>query len=481
MEFLTYWPWVLALLALAITLIASIHVILYKHNPQSALAWIGIIWLGPFIGAFSYFLFGINRLQRRARRLRRRPRKPQPPASPGGDLPRREAPVLPAGAVHLLPLARLAETVTGEPLRDGHSVRPLYDGDEAYPEMLEAIDAAEQSIALCMYIFRNDETGRLFVSALGKAVARGVEVRVLIDDIGAHDFWNSIVKPLQEAKVPTARFMRRWIPRSFAYANLRNHRKMLIIDGQVGFCGGMNISEGHWLGRKPRCPIHDLHFRIQGPVVAQMLAVFAEDWRFTTDERLQGDRWAGRSQTTGTILARGVSSGPDEDLEKIHLVLLGAVSSANATVRIVTPYFLPDPGLISALNIAALRGVQVDIFLPATGDLRFVQWASMAQLPLVLEYGCRVWLTPPPFFHKKLMIVDGVWTMFGSANWDPRSLRLNFEYNVECYDRDLAAILEARIDEDLKRSERMTLTKWNHRSAIVKFRDGIAHLMAPLL
>ncbi len=481
MELLTHWPWFALIVTLALSFVVTIHLILFKRDSRSALAWIALAWLAPFLGAFAYYLFGINRMQRRARRLRQRPRKPQPPADTSGDLPAARVPVLSPELAHLAPLVQLGATVTGQLLQTGNLVEPLRDGDAAYPMMLQAIDEAKHTVGLCVYIFDNDDTGRLFVAALGRAVARGVAVRVLIDDVGAHPLWNSIVTPLGEANVPTARFLPRWIPRSFAYANLRNHRKLLIVDGRLGFTGGMNISEGHWLAHKPAQPIHDLQFCIEGPLVAQMQSVFADDWKFAAGEELRGDIWFPTLNPHGSILARGVSSGPDEDLEKIRLVLLGALASARSTIRIVTPYFLPDAGLISALNIAALRGVQVDILLPSHSDHRFMQWATMAQLPQVLEYGCRVWLLPPPFYHTKLMIVDGVWTMLGSANWDPRSLRLNFEFDVECYDRALAATLEREIEKDLKRSERMTLAKWHRRTFVVKLRDGVARLMSPLL
>jgi cardiolipin synthase len=347
--------------------------------------------------------------------------------------------------------------------------------------MLRAIDEAQASIGLCMYIFSNDAVGMMFVEALERAAQRGVEVRVLIDDIGAHFTWNSILGPLLAAKIRTARFLPRWILRTAAYANLRNHRKILVVDGRIGFAGGMNIADGYWVGRTPASAIRDLQFRIQGPVVAQMQATFADDWKFTTGENLAGTRWYPTPVDNGGMLARGVSSGPDEDFDKIRLVILGALASARSAVRIVTPYFLPDPGLISALTIAALRGVQVDILIPKESDLRLVQWASMAQLPQVLEYGCRVWITQPPFLHTKLMIVDGAWVMLGSANWDPRSLRLNFEFNIECYDRALAATLDGAIEKELQSAERITLKAWRSRPALVQLRDGIAWLMSPLL
>ncbi len=481
MEILSYWPWLLLAAEIVIVLIAALHILLYMSDSRSALAWMAILWLAPFLGAFLYLIFGINRIQRRARRLKRRPRKPEPLAGPTGDLPEAEIPALPAEASHLAALSHLTETVTEKPLLAGNAVLPLRNGDEAYPMMLKAIDEAKHSVGVLMYIFNHDATGLMFVEALGRAVARGVTVRVLVDDIGAHFTWRSIVGPLSRANVPNARFLPRWIPRFFAYANLRNHCKIMTIDGRLAFTGGLNITDECWLAHQPPHPVHDLHFRIEGPIVAQIQEVLADDWKFTTGESLHDKHWFPVLTACGPTQARGVRSGPDQDLEKIRLVRLGALASADSSVRIVTPYFLPDGGLISALNIAALRGIKVDILLPKNCDLRFVQWACMAQLSAVLDHGCRVWLVPPPFRHTKLMIVDGVWTLLGSANWDPRSLRLNFEFDVECYDRSLAAELENDIIKDLARAERLTSTKLHRRSFPAKIRDGMARLLTPLL
>jgi cardiolipin synthase len=479
----SYWPWLTLATAFALDIPVSVHVVFYKRDSRAAVAWIAIIWFVPFLGCMFYYLFGINRIERRARRVRHKGRKPKPLADATGTLPEARIPMLPAEAIYLTHFARLSETVTGQPLYEGNTIVPLWDGDQAYPAMLQAIENAQHSVGLSMYIFNNDRTGNRFAEALGRAVARGVAVRVLMDDLGARYFtsWESICGPLQRASVPTARFLPTFLPRSFRYANLRNHRKLMTVDGRIGFTGGMNITDECWLSLQPSYPIRDVQFRIDGPVVARMQEVFAEDWTFTTGETLHGERWFPRLEACGTTLARGVSSGPGEDLEKLRLVLLGALSSARARVIIVTPYFLPDADLISTLAITALRGVQVDILVPQESDLRLVRWAASAQFAQVLEYGCRIWIMPGPFTHTKLMLVDGIWTMLGSANWDARSLRLNFEFNIECYDRALAAELERCLDVNFTKAERMTLAKLRGRPFLVKLRDGLARLLLPYL
>jgi cardiolipin synthase len=181
-------------------------------------------------------------------------------------------------------------------------------------------------------------------------------------------------------------------------------------------------------------------------------------------------------------LARGIADGPDENFERLRMTLLGALSVARSSVFVVTPYFLPDATLINSLNVAAMRGVAVNIVLPEENNLRIVQWASTAQLWQVLERGCRVWLTPPPFDHTKLMIVDGAWVLLGSSNWDPRSLRLNFEFDLECYDRELAESLQQWLhDERLRHARTLTLAEVDGRRFPVKLRDGLVRLLSPYL
>jgi cardiolipin synthase len=190
--------------------------------------------------------------------------------------------------------------------------------------------------------------------------------------------------------------------------------------------------------------------------VAQLQENFAADWRFAAKESLSGDDWFPPLVPAGDVIARAIPDGPDADFEKFRWTVLGALACAEASVQILTPYFVPDQALISALNVAALRGVRVDILLPRVNNLPFVHWASRAIWWQVLQRGCRIWLTPPPFDHSKLMLVDGQWALLGSANWDARSLRLNFEFNLECYSRALAARLEAVVQAKQANARRVT-------------------------
>jgi cardiolipin synthase len=477
----TLWPWVLAVLLTTLTLVASAHVVLTKRDPRAAIGWVGVIWLAPFLGTLLYVTFGINRIQRKARALTR-PRGLRDSSAglrPVADDVLHHA--LGDDAEHLRSLITYVNRLSDLPLVDGNRIQPLVGGRVAYDAMLAAIDSAERSVALVTYIFDNDPLGRRFAQALARAKDRGCEVRVLIDDVGARYTWPSIKGQLRQSGVPLATFNPTLIPGKLHYTNLRNHRKIMVVDGRLGFTGGMNIRQGHLCESDHRHPVEDLHFQVEGPVVAHLRETFLADWEFATGQTLDGPAWLPRLETRGQTLARGISDGPAIEHDKIRLTILGAIGCARRSVEIVTPYFLPEQPMISALNVAAMRGVAVHIILPERGNLTLVQWACTAQLWQVLQRGCRVWLAPPPFDHTKVMIVDGVWTLIGSANWDARSLRLNFEFNMECYDRDLAAGIGTIVHGKRARSREISLEEVDSRPLWRRLRDGVCRLALPYL
>jgi cardiolipin synthase len=461
-------------LAVLVAVTASSHVVLHKRDVRAALGWVGLIAFAPFVGAVAYLIFGVNRIRRRAQALR----LPEVRARPEDRPP---PPPLPKGAEHLRPLIELANAVVRRPLVAGNSVRLLHGGGAAYPAMLEAIDRAERSITLCTYIFDKGLVGDAFVGALARAHERSVQVRVLIDAVGVRYRWPPVHRRLGQLGVRTALFLPRLSPVWLPFVNLRNHRKILVVDGRIGFTGGMNIRDDFAPreGRPP--PSEDLHARVEGPVVGHLQSAFAEDWLFTTGEELGGPAFFPPAASAGPVLCRGIPDGPDEDFETIRWVLLGAIAAARSRIRIVTPYFLPDPALITALNVAAMRGVEVEVVLPEAGNLPLVQWAQSAQLWQVLDRGCRVFLTPPPFDHTKAMTVDGVWSLFGSANWDPRSLRLNFELDVEAFGPEVATALDALSDARLVTSRQVSLVDMDRRPVLLRLRDGVARLLSPYL
>ena len=473
--------YLLAAFTLLLAIFASAHAILYKRDSRAAVLWVGVIWLVPLVGPVLYFILGVNRIRRHAVLLRggmeRYRTAPRAAPCPPEELEHH----LPPHAKHLSALAEAVRTLVPRPLVPGNRVQPLINGDEAYPAMIEAIRQARHSVALSTYIFDRDEAGTAFARELGDAVRRGVDVRVLIDATGSHYSWPPITGLLRREKIRFARFLPTFPFVHLISLNLRNHRKLLIVDGKTAFTGGMNLRIGHWLAKGPRRPVQDVQFRIDGPVVAQFQEVFADDWLYTTRQPLRGEEWFPPLESVGPIFARGIADGPDEDLDKLRWAMLAALASARESIRIATPYFLPEPSLISALNVAVMRGVSVDILLPSKSNLPVVQWASRAHWWQMLEYGCRLWVSPAPFDHAKLLVVDDCWSLLGSANWDPRSLRLNFEFNVECYDSDLAERLSALFEARRKQARRVTLQEMDSRSIPVRLRDGTARLLTPFL
>ncbi|MDR9502104.1 MAG: phospholipase D-like domain-containing protein [Desulfurivibrionaceae bacterium] len=436
------WPYLLTLLGLAVILTTAAHILLKKKDTRSATGWLGLVWFSPLLGVVLYWFFGVNRIRRRAK-TRYASRATVPLQEAGSVVSASQVEGLSCTAANgLAMLCRMTEKVTRQPLMRGNSLVPLVNGDQAYPLMLARIKAARHSISLCSYIFANDQWGNRFRTALKEAQDAGVEVRVLLDGVGARYSLPPITWRLRRDNIPVACFMQTMLPWRFQYLNLRNHRKFLVVDGRSGFTGGMNIQAGHVLEPPPGHPIADLHFQIEGPVVAQLQKIFAEDWAFTTGEKLTGERWFPPLAEVGEGLARGIADGPDEDFDQIRLVIMGALATARRSVQIVTPYFLPDTELLSALCVAALRGIDVQIVVPAQPNLRMVKWAAGVGLEEVLAAGCKVFMSPPPFDHSKLMVVDGAWVLLGSANWDARSLALNFEFNMECYDLELAGALQ---------------------------------------
>ncbi len=471
-----FWPHLVAAFHFSAALLASIHALLHKRDSRAATLWLGTIWFLPVAGPILYLALGVNRIRRRAMALGVHKRFIRP-------IPEHLGEPSAADTGHLERLAQVVDRISGQPLTPGNQIEPLLNGDAAFPAMLAAIESATKSISLATYIFDNDSTGQQFAEALARAGARGVAARVLIDAAGTRYSWPPITRKLKHAQIPFAKFL----PASFltpwrvTTINLRNHRKILIVDGKLAFAGGMNIRHGNVLNDTPKSPVRDLHFRAEGPLVTQLQEAFAADWAFTTSEILDGPIWFPEIKECGNVIARVITDGPDANYQKLRWTLLAALAEAQKSVQILTPYFLPDNVLVTALNLAAMRGVRVDIILPATNNLPYVHWASRSMWWQVLERGCRLWLTPPPFDHSKLMIVDTHWVLFGSANWDVRSLRLNFELNVESYGREFAIEMAGIVENKLRGAREVTLAEADGRSYPAKLRDAVARLFSPYL
>lgn len=457
-----------AALGVILSAILTVHVLIKKRNVASAMGWIGLAWLSPFVAAGLYFIFGINRIERRARILRR-PAKTQ-----------RSRTTHPSENSE--PFGILKSTigaVTGQSLALADISMPLHNGDDAYPQMLAAINNAKTTVALASYIFRSDKIGHEFIDALAKASKRGVLIRVLVDGFGSGIFLASTYRLFRKQGIPVARFMTSILPWKIQFLNLRLHKKILVIDGAIAFIGGLNIADENTRRRNKKIIVRDTHFRIEGPVVKQITTDFIDDWLFATGEELQESIWNPDDQAVGNVEARVIVSGPDQKTEELTLVLLSAISAAQKSITIATPYFLPSEHLMSALQLAAIRGIDVRIVIPMINNHIPIGWAMHAHVGPLLQAGCRIWQAPLPFNHSKLMIVDNIWCLFGSPNWDTRSLRLNFELAIEAYDPVLGSQLFGVIDKSCVTP--LTIMKLEARPFVVKCRDAATRLLIPYL
>jgi cardiolipin synthase len=472
--------WNHALLALyaVSALAAAVHALLNKRDPRSAWGWIAVCWLFPLAGAVLYLLFGINRIQTRAQRLVGATEPPLPVAH-----------ALPAAvhalrlsaidAVELSELVRIGDAVTGRPLVGGNRITPLYNGEQAYPAMLEAIARARETVHFSTYLFRPGQAAEHFAEALAAAQRRGVAVRVLLD--GAADFFYRprASRILARHGVRAELFLPlRWFP-PMLHINLRNHRKLLVVDQRLAFTGGMNIADWHYVECPQRRPVADLHFAIEGPVVAQIAEAFAADWQFATGERLAPV--ADPPAASDGLAARVITDGPNEDLDKLQMVLLGAIASAHQRVWIMTPYFIPSPQLVAALQSAALRGVDVSLVLPAKSDQFWVDAATRNHLPPLLRRAVQVYYRPSPFAHTKLFLMDHYYAQLGSANLDNRSLRLNFELVVETFDTALVDKLARHFEQVRATSRRLSYAELAARSPAARLRDAFFWLFSQYL
>jgi cardiolipin synthase A/B len=459
----------IAALGFLLSSIAAGHALLRKRRPQSAFGWIGLSYALPFVGPLLYFLFGINRVRTKAQRLRGgRPETLCPPS---------DVAMPPAG---LESLARLGFAVTQLPLVGGNSIEILHNGEHAFPAMLAAIRSARAYLYFSTYILDSGHVGKEFAAALGDARDRGVDVRVLLDGVGELYSWPPARDLLTGRGLRVERFVPpRLVPPSFS-VNLRNHRKILTADGEVAFTGGVNIRD-HYLSPDPEtpAPIVDMHFRFTGPITAQIEAIFLADWELVTGEIGAAKPFTGAS--SGKAICRTLSNSPEGDLDRLTETLVGAIGNAKRRVAIMTPYFLPPRELIAPLQAAALQGVDVAVILPEQNNLPYVHRATRHMLWELLQRGVRIYYQPPPFVHSKLFYFDDEYAQVGSANLDPRSLRLNFEMNVEVYDRAFVAELARHFEAVRSSSTAITLGGVDGRSVVTKIIDGVCWLFSPYL
>lgn len=364
----------------------------------------------------------------------------------------------------------------GPSIVEGNRVQALQNGAEIFPAMLAAVRGAQRSITFETYIYWSGDVGREMADALADRARAGVKVHVLLDWVGSVKMDEELLQRMENAGVAVERYHPlHWY--HIARMNNRTHRKLLVVDGTIGFTGGVGIAD-QWQGQA-QDPEHwrDMHFRIEGPVVAQVQATFMDNWIKTTGQVLQGEAYFPPLRPADGMPAQMFSSSPTGGSESMQLMYLMAISAAERSIDIKAAYFVPDPLVIEALLAAAARGVRVRVIVPGEHiDADTVRWASQAQWGRLLQAGIAIHEYTPTMYHCKAIIVDDVLVSVGSTNFDSRSFRLNDEASLNVYDRGFAATMTASFEDDLTRAEAISYERWQHRPWLMRAREKFASL-----
>jgi len=471
-EFWTDISW-LAVLHVVAIVVAIPAVLITKKGATSPIAWCLVILLVPLLGSLLFWVFGYTYLYRPLKRKRRHHRgfRGRLPTGPHGAIVSPE----------WKHIARIAWELDDSPPSQGNAVKLLPNTVKAFAAMLEAIRSAQHHIHLEFYIVRNDEAGKEFIALLTEKAKQGVQVRFLYDSMGGLYFGRRGIKDLLAAGGQVVPFLPLNLFRSRLRVNLRNHRKIVIVDGKVGFTGGMNLGD-EYLGRSKKFGYwRDQMLRLEGPAMAGLQRIFVEDWDFTTKKLLKGADYFPPQTEAGNSVVQVIASGPDQEVNVSREVYMAAIASARERVYISTPYFIPDTGMLDAIRLARYRGAEVRLIMPTISDHFLSHYASRYYWQDILSRGVKLYLYTRGMMHAKYIAVDGQICIVGSANMDPRSLQLNFEAGCVLFDPALTKELEASFEEDMKHAKSMDLAAFNRRSFATKLAENGCRLFSPIL
>lgn len=467
------------LFTLSIFLVGSI-IVLENRNPSRTVAWLVILTIFPIIGFIFYIFVGRNIRKRRKYRdktidlneyqhLITIPQNGEPQTY--GGLQSK-----PDKIIHLL------LQNASSPMTQFNRVEILTNGEATFDAMFKHMELAKDHIHFISFIVRDDEIGRCLQALLIKKAQQGVKARMIIDGLGSRHLPPAYILELEAAGVEVAEFS----PILFPYlrkVNYRNHRKIAIIDGQVGFLGGLNVGD-EYLGRSKRFGFwRDTHMMVEGDAVYFLQLIFLQDWKFTTNRSVQAESryFPKHEMTSQPLYVQIAASGPDSDWEYILKVYFSLITNARKTVYITTPYLIPDDSILMALKTAALSGVDVRILVPGIPDHLVVFFASRSYFTELLEAGVRIFTYHKGFIHAKILIADGEIVTLGTANFDIRSFHHNFEVSGVIYDSDVAKRLEKDFKQDLEDSLELDLIPFSERPMNQKVKESVARLMSPLL
>jgi cardiolipin synthase len=482
--FVHYWQDITAWTAVidaALIIVVIPWVLSIKKEAISAIAWCLLVVLLPIFGVLLFVLFGYQSVHRPLKRKRRH-RESFRVRNPAGRHPvHAEAGRAENPDETWEGMGRLASRLDAYPLTGGNNLTFYSEGKPAFNDMLAAIRAAEQHVHLEFFIFQYDNLGRQFLDLLAEKAKQGVEVRLLYDAMGSRKLGRWRLRKLRRAGGRHAAFLSVNLFRKRFQVNLRNHRKIMVVDGKLAFTGGLNIGDeylglnkrlGHW---------RDTSMRIEGPAVESLQRIFIEDWDFAAGESLEGGAYFRADAEAGTDEVQVVQSGPDYEVKAIREIYFAAIFKAHQRLWITSPYYVPDQGLRDALCLAGRSGIDVRLILPFTADHRGVHYASSYYLTDLLAAGVKVYMYTNGFIHSKVWLADGSWASVGTANLDNRSLLLNFEVNCLIYTSRVVAELEKQFERDLEQSFRLDAKTFAKRPLTNKLAENFFRLFSPVL
>jgi cardiolipin synthase len=462
---------------------ALVVVFLERKNPSATLAWIMVLLFLPGIGIIIYFLFSQNIARRKLFYLTNKEREALSETLTEQIRSVRYDRIHYTNEVEAVwkDLILLNQNYARALLRQNNRISIMTDGDHMLDSLIKDISEAQSNIDLEFFIVKNDAAGQRLVKALADKAKEGVQIRFLLDAMGSRR-QNSVT--LAEFTAAGGRYAF-FFPPMFRFLNLRfnyrNHRKIVTIDGEIGYLGGFNIGN-EYLGKKKKFKYwRDTHLRIEGESILDLSARFTLDWRQATKERLPIEVFGDEERKVGESGIQIVSCGPDSERQEVKHAYLKMITAARKNIYIQTPYFIPDSTIFDSLQNAALSGVDVRIMIPAMPDHIFVYWGTYYYCGLLLKSGVKVYIYDKGFLHAKTMVVDGEVCSVGSANLDIRSFKLNFETNAYIFDEDEAYKLESIYLQDIEDCHELTRALYNKRSYWIRFKEGIAKLVSDIL
>lgn len=466
-----HWPILLSVLELA-GLLTAAHAVMSVRTPQGAIAWAVSLVTAPFVAVPAYWVFGRNKFRGYVRARQHQLERLGEIIRQAGE----KLAACPAEAGAATVLEKLARL----PFTGGNRVDLLIDGEATFASLLDGIRAARNYVLVQFYIVRDDDLGRRLAAAMAEKARSGVRVCFLYDEIGSLGLSGSFSEGLRAAGVEVSPFHSRKGRGNRFQLNFRNHRKTVVVDGRVAWVGGHNVGV-EYLGRDPRIgPWHDVHLRMEGPAVLGAQLAFVEDWRWATDRLPEGLNW-NPPDRAGNAEALVLASGPADPAETALLMFLHAITTARERIWIASPYFVPDEAVVQALQLAALRGVDVRVLIPEKADSRWVSFAAYSYFDDLKKAGASFYRYQAGFLHGKFMLMDDRFATVGTANFDNRSFRLNFEITAVVTNPAFASEVRNLFERDFQNSRRMVPGETDRKPWGFRLAMRVARLLAPLL